>query len=49
MRLRVVQAVAALPADFGSVTQIVDRDGLAVLVDEDGHEVVTATRTDYLA
>ena len=48
VRLRVVQAVAALPADFGSVTQILDRDGHAVLADEDGHEVVTGTSTAYV-
>jgi hypothetical protein len=46
--LRVVQAVAALPAEFGSITDIRDVDGCAVLVDEFGREVPTATRWDYV-
>lgn len=48
VRLRVVQAVAALPEGFGSITDIRDQDGHAVLVDESGAEIPTATSTSYL-
>ena len=48
VRLRVVQAVAALPEGFGSITDIVDKNGYAVLVDEFGTEAPTATSTAYL-
>lgn len=48
VRLRVVQAVAALPDGFGRVTEIRDVDGSAVLVDESGNELQTATRCAYL-
>lgn len=48
VRLRVVQAVAALPQGFGSVTDIRDEGGRAVLVDESGTAVPTTTSTAYL-
>ena len=48
VRLRVVQAVASLPEGFGSITDIVDENGYAVLVDESGTRVRTATSTAYL-
>lgn len=48
VRIRVIQAVAALPSGFGSVTEIREVDGAAVLVDETGREIPTATRCSFL-
>jgi len=49
VRLRVVQAVAALPEEFGRITDIRDRDGYAVIVDDVGRELSTATSCAYLS
>lgn len=49
VRLRVVQAVAALPEGFGSIADIRDVDGYAVLVDETGREIATTTSCAFLA
>lgn len=48
VRLRVVHGVAAIPPGFGSITDIHNVDGTAVLVDETGRELPTATRCAFL-
>jgi len=49
VRLRVVQAVVALPEEFGRIADIRERDGRAVIVDISGCELLTATSTAYLS
>ena len=48
VRLRVVQAVAALPKGYGRITEIRDVQGYAVIADDAGREIPTATSCAYL-
>jgi hypothetical protein len=43
-----VQAVAALPKGYGRITEIRDVQGYAVIVDDTGREIPTATSCAYL-